>query len=226
MKSTPVLIIALLIMNSICCFGQFGEIRGTVTDTTGFPLPGATVTWKVNGSIKGAITDANGGYLIKPLLPGFYDLEISYVLYKKQLISDIPVSAEKATYADARLVPDNKLPEIVIKWQDPMIDKGSVAPMTSIKAEAIEQSVARDVISFVATAPGVYQKDEGGSINIRGSRDNNTLFIVDGIKMTGPFSIPKGAIAEISVLTGGIPAQFGDLTGGVVIITTKSHKMR
>ena len=36
------------------------------------------------------------------------------------------------------------------------------------------------------------------------------------------FTIPKAAIEEISVLTGGIPAQFGDVTGGIVIITTKS----
>jgi outer membrane receptor protein involved in Fe transport len=43
------------------------------------------------------------------------------------------------------------------------------------------------------------------------------------VKVIGAFSIPKAAIKEMSVLTGGIPAQFGDATGGIIIITTKGY---
>jgi len=218
-------LIALLFL-AFNSYGQYGEIRGTVSDTTGQPLPGATITWKVNDLVKGTITDSKGEYVIKPLIPGLYDLEISFVTFKKQTYNSITVSAEKATYIDAALVPDNDLPEVIIRWTPPMIDKGSTATMTTYSAEVIAQSPERNVVDMVSQTPGAVQKDEGGSINIRGSRESNTLYMVDGIKMTGPFSIPKSAIAEISVLTGGIPAQFGDATGGVVIITTKSHKMK
>jgi CarboxypepD_reg-like domain/TonB-dependent Receptor Plug Domain len=226
MKKTNSLIIILLLFagNS---FGQFGEIRGTVTDkASGLALPGATITWKANETIKGTITNEKGEYVIKPLVPGIYDLEISFVTYKKQPYKSISVSAEKATYVDVALLPDNELPEVIIKWVPPMIDKGSTATMTTYSTPEIAQSVERDVVSMVTQTAGVFQKEEGGSINVRGSREANTLFVVDGIKMTGPFTIPKSAIAEISVLTGGIPAQFGDATGGVVIITTKSHRMK
>jgi outer membrane receptor protein involved in Fe transport len=41
--------------------------------------------------------------------------------------------------------------------------------------------------------------------------------------MSGNFSLPMNAIAEINVITGGVPAQFGDATGGIVVITTKSY---
>ena len=207
-------------------FGQYGEIRGTVTDKlSGKSLPGATVTWTFQGLLKGTVTNDKGEYLIKPLIPGTYDLEISYVTYKRQPFSSVIISAEKATYVDAALVPDNDLPLVIIKWEPPIIDKGSASSITTLTTSEISQAIERDAVSLVARTPGVFQKVEGGSINVRGSRENNTLYVVDGIKMTGDFSVPKSAIAEISVLTGGIPAQFGDATGGVVIITTKSYKM-
>jgi outer membrane receptor protein involved in Fe transport len=35
--------------------------------------------------------------------------------------------------------------------------------------------------------------------------------------------IPSSAIGSISVYTGGLPAKYGDTTGGVVVIETKSY---
>jgi hypothetical protein len=217
--------IVLLFLMSIRSFAQFGEIRGIITDkTTGQPLPGATVSWKVNDVLKGTISNEKGEYIIKPLIPGSYDIEFSYVMYHKQLYQAIQVNAEKATYVDAVLSPNNTLPPIVIKWEPPLIEKDNVITMEVFTETEIEQSVERDVLGFVALSANTVQRKEGGAINIRGSRSDNTIYIVDGIKMTGPFSLPKSAIEEISVLTGGIPAQFGDATGGIVIITTKGYK--
>ncbi len=227
MKTTLIILITVLVTLTGNSFGQFGELRGTVIDSTsGLPLTGATISWESGEVLKGTTTDEKGEFVIKPLIPGSYDLTVSFVTYKKQTYNAITVSAEKATYIDVKLVPDNNLPEVIITWEPPMIDKGSTATMTTYSTPEIEQSLERDAVSMASQTAGVFQKEEGGSINVRGSRETGTLYMVDGIKMTGSFSIPKSAIAEISVLTGGIPAQFGDATGGVVIITTKSHKMK
>jgi hypothetical protein len=48
------------------------------------------------------------------------------------------------------------------------------------------------------------------------------LYIIDGVKVTGDPQVPQRGLEEIVVITGGIPAQYGDTTSGVVIITTKS----
>jgi len=227
MKTSNLFLAVLFILSAENCLAQFGEIRGVVTDkVSGIALPGATVSWKVNETIMGTITNEKGEYVIKPLTLGDYNIQVSFVTYKKQSYNAISVSAEKATYVDVALVQDNNLPEVIITWEPPLIDKGSATTMTTYRATEIAQSVDRNVVSIAAQTPGVFQKDEGGSLNVRGSREANTIYMVDGIKMTGSFSIPKSAIAEISVLTGGIPAQFGDATGGVIIITTKSHRMR
>lgn len=220
-------IIIALIIFSTCqnATAQFGEIRGKVTaKSTGEILAGATVSYYINGNLKGVITDENGEYKIKPLIAGKYDLQFSFVTFKPYKVESVAVSAEDITYVDATLEPDNELPIIVIKWEEPLIDAGNTSTMTTISSEDIKYSAIREVMSHVATAAGVVQTKEGGSLNIRGSRDNSTLYIVDGIKMTGAFSVPNSAIEEITVLTGGIPAQYGDATGGIVLITTKSYR--
>jgi hypothetical protein len=220
-------IIIALIIFSTCqnATAQFGEIRGKVTaKSTGEVLSGATVSYYINGNLKGVITDDNGEYKIKPLVAGKYDLQFSFVTFKPYKVESVSVSAEDITYVDATLEPNNELPIVVIKWEEPLIDAGNTSTMTTISSEDIKYSVTRDVMSNVANTAGVVQTKEGGSLNIRGSRDNSTLYIVDGIKMTGSFSVPNSAIEEITVLTGGIPAQYGDATGGIVLITTKSYR--
>jgi outer membrane receptor protein involved in Fe transport len=153
-----------------------------------------------------------------------YDLRISFVTYATATITGVTVSADKATVVNVQLGPDNLLPVVEIPWEEPLIDPGNVSDVFVLDAGEIDQAVSRDIKDLVAMAPGVYQQDEGGSLNVRGSRDNATQYIVDGVKMTGPFSLPKSAIAEITVITGGVPAQYGDATGGIIVITTKSYR--
>lgn len=225
MKKIAIMAICLLITSA--AMAQQGEIRGKITDSSnGTLLPFATVAYTENGTTKGVVSDMNGEYKIKPLSPGRYDLVISYVGYNSYSLNGVQVSAEKITYADAALNNNNSLPPVEVFWEPPLIDPGVTAVMDIIETEEIEQSLERSVTGLVANSAGVFQKDEGGSLNVRGTRESSTLYVVDGIKMTGPFSLPKGAIAEISVLTGGIPAMYGDASGGVVLITTKSYRMK
>ena len=48
-----------------------------------------------------------------------------------------------------------------------------------------------------------------------------TFYYIDGIKVRGSTSLPKSAIEEVSVMTGGVPANYGDATGGIISITTR-----
>ena len=55
-----------------------------------------------------------------------------------------------------------------------------------------------------------------------GSADN--IYFLDGMKITGSLpSVPSAGIARMDVYTGGVPAKYGDFTGGVVVIETKSY---
>jgi hypothetical protein len=223
MKKTLIIMLTLLTMAGSVS-SQTGEIRGLVTDKEGQPLPGATVSWLTGSTLKGTITDEKGMYQIKPLIPGSYDLNVSFVTFHSKKVEKVVVSAEKITYANIVLIPDNLLPEVEITWEPPMVDPGVTATMKVISGEELKHSVSRNIQDKIASAAGVFQREEGGSLNIRGSRENATQYVVDGIKMMGPFSLPNSAIAEITVITGGIPAMFGDATGGVILITTKGYR--
>jgi hypothetical protein len=214
----------IIILLPFITHAQFGELRGTVTSSLdGLPLPGATVTYYYNGVLQGVSADSAGRYKIKPLVPGTYDIRISFVTFKTVSLTGIIVNTDKITYANANLEPDNNLPIVDIPYQRPLIDIGNASTVDIIDAEEIEQSMYQEVEDLVATTATVYQPDDGGSLNVRGSREDATQYIVDGIKVVGPFSLPKSAIAEITVITGGVPAQYGDATGGIIVITTKRY---
>jgi outer membrane receptor protein involved in Fe transport len=103
----------------------------------------------------------------------------------------------------------------------PLIDKGNPSTQNTITQEDIKVAPTRDVKGVVSTAAGVYQRDEGGALNIRGSRDNATDYYIDGIKVRGSTNLPQAGIEQVTVVTGGLPAQYGDATGGVISITTR-----
>ena len=78
----------------------------------------------------------------------------------------------------------------------------------------------RSAGSIASTVGGVQSDANGNITSVRGSRDDATFYYIDGIKVRGSTNLPKSAIEEVSVMTGGVPANFGDATG-VISITTR-----
>jgi hypothetical protein len=81
---------------------------------------------------------------------------------------------------------------------------------------------SRDALGLAQTVAGVSSAGTGGGISIRGARTGSTWVYIDGIKVRGSSSLPKSAIEEVSVITGGVPANIGDVTGGVINISLRS----
>ncbi len=201
-----------------------GAIKGVVRDSaTGLTLPGATISCIINGRLQGALTDANGIYILRPLPAGTYDLSFSFTGYQKIIKTGVRVTSGGITFVDIQLRNDNTLPPVIVSaYRYPLISKDFTGGSTIISQEDIELSVERDIRNLVAQTTSVYQREENGSLNIRGSRSDATLYYIDGIRVIGGFNLPKSAIKEIKIISGGVPAQYGDATGGIVVITTKS----
>jgi outer membrane receptor protein involved in Fe transport len=202
-----------------------GSISGKVLDkTTGEPLPFANVVAEINGrQAGGAQTDIDGKFTIKPLAPGNYDIKASFVGYTAAEVKGILVSSDKITYQDLKLAKgavDIQAVEIT-DWKQPIIDKGQTSTQQTITTEQIMQAPTRSVTSLAATSAGIVQKDEGDAINVRGSRSEATDYIVDGIRVRGSLKLPQSAVEQITVKTGGLEAQYGDNTGGVIVVSTR-----
>lgn len=84
----------------------------------------------------------------------------------------------------------------------------------------------RDATGIASTVGGVYSSEGGGGLSIRGARSEDSYYYIDGIKVRGScFSLPKAAMQEVSVITGGVPANYGDVTGGIISITTRGPRL-
>lgn len=219
------LLISLFLINSALALAQQGEIQGKIIDpTTGEPLPFANVALKVGEKvISGAQTDFDGFYSIKPVVPGTYDVEFSFVGYQTQLINGVLVSSDQITFLDGKIQEKTELLDVVVvtEYVVPLLKADETSTGATVTKEDINNLPTRDVSSIVSNAAGVYQEDEGSSVNVKGSRSEATDYYIDGIKVRGTSAIPASAIEQLTVVTGGVPARYGDATGGIINITTR-----
>lgn len=206
-----------------------GALKGTITDDeSGTGVPFANIALKQKGSlVSGTATDFDGNFELKPLPPGDYVVEITSLGYSPVQITGVRITSEKTTFLDkksSRMKSSSVTMEefVVVENRVALVDPDGGATMTTVTAGDIGRMAARSPAELAATVGGTYSKDDGsGTINVRGQRGDANYYYIDGIKVRGSSAIPQGSIEQISVITGGIPAQYGDVTGGVISITTK-----
>lgn len=200
-----------------------GSLSGKLTDReTGEPLPFVNViVQRGETQVAGGSTDFDGEYTIKPLAPGSYDVVVSYVGYNSVKKTGVIINANKITFNDIQLEPGVALDEFeLIEYTVPLIDKDGGASGGTVTRDDITRMPGRSATSIAATVGGVQTNDDG-DVSIRGARTENTYYYIDGVKVRGSTNLPKAAIEEVSVITGGIPANYGDATGGIISITTR-----
>lgn len=215
----------LCLFSSVLVFGQAsGEIQGKVTDAkSGEPIPFANVNVTINGALAGVQTDFDGFYSIKPIPAGEYTVKVSFVGYATQQIEKVLVRTDKITFLDVQLKEEGTvLNEVeIVAYKVPLLQADETATGGTITKEEIQNLPTRNVQSIASQTAGVYQADEGSNLNVRGARAEATDYYIDGIKVRGSSTLPASAIEQLSVITGGLPARYGDATGGVINITTR-----
>ena len=228
MKTIQKIILGLFLLIGITSNAQnnTGEIQGKVfEEESNEPLAFAHVFTQVGEQKIGTTTDLDGKFVLKPLKPGVYNVTVTYVGKDSILISKIEVDPEKITYIKDCYVTDGKTMTGIVKyaWKRKLIDKGNPS-IQSIGMKEIQQSpLMRSPVELLeVTVPGI-SVDANGGVNIRGSRTGDVGYYIDGVKSTSLSGIPGRAIGNMSVYTGGVPAQYGDITGGVIIVETVSY---
>lgn len=216
---------ALFVAAATTLFAQTnsGELSGKVLDKdTREPIPFATVIVSLQGNVvNGGTTDFNGEYRIKPLEPGRYDVSFQFVGYQEIKITGVLISSNKITGQDVEMTAGVELKEIdIVAYKVPLIDKDGGSSGGTVTREEIRNMPSRSALGLATTVAGA--TDTGNGISIRGAREGSTWIYIDGMKVRGSTALPKSAIEEVSVITGGIPANIGDATGGVVNISLRS----
>ena len=204
-------------------FGQSGTIKGKVLDgDTGEAIPFANVSVLQDGKvITGGMTDFDGKFTIKPVPVGKFTVNASYMGYSTIALNNVQVNNNKITFQDFKLPSSvSKIDEVVVvEYKVPLISKDQVESGGTISQEDIDKMPGRSATAVAATVGGV-SSDADGNLNVRGARSEGTVYYIDGVKVMGN-TLPKSAIEQINVITGGLAAKYGDATGGIVNITTK-----
>jgi outer membrane receptor protein involved in Fe transport len=226
--SRKIYLIAIFALITTFAYTQTGTLKGVITDAmSGESIPFANIVAERNGNqIGGTTTDFDGNYTIKPLEPGNYTVKATFVGYGTVEITGVIISANKITNQNVKLQEGIAIGEVkIIAYKKPLLDKDNLSGETKT-AEEIVALPTRSVASVAATTAGIYQRDEGDGVNIRGSRGDATEYYIDGIKVRGAMGVPTSGIEQITVITGGVPAKYGDATGGIISVTTKGPSSR
>ena len=199
---------------------QGGSIKGKVFDETKEGFPFVNVALFQNGNIRGGATTAfDGAVKIYNISAGSYTLEIKFVGYQTYRLEGLIVKGGKLLPLSPIYLKEatELLKEVeVVSYKVPLIDKDGGASGGTVTREDLARMPGRSAASIASTVGGVQSDANGNITSVRGSRDDASYYYIDGIKVRGSTNLPKAAIEEVSVMTGGVPANFGDATGGII----------
>lgn len=201
------------------------SLGGKVTEEeSGEAISFANVVLLQNGVFRqGVTTDLDGNYNFSNVDPGTYSVEVSYTGYPTVRIEDVSVLGGKFNSLD--IVMDEStgvnLQEVIVReFRKPLIEKDNTTSGGVITSEEIYNLPTRSINAIAATTAGLSAADEGSAITIRGSRTNATNYYIDGVRVNVNL-LQESEIEQLQVITGGVEARYGDVTGGIISITTK-----
>lgn len=226
-KSLRYLFLMLFISFSGAAFAQSGALSGKVYDETKQPIIGAIVEVSQAGVVRGgAQTDEEGSYTIKPLNAATdYQVTVKYTGYQEIRMTNVQITSDRTSYQNFNMKVNATEREevLVIEYRKPLIKKDEPGTTTTFTGDEIAKMATINTNDVASLSGGTYQQKQGSGISIGGARTNGTLYIIDGIQVTNDAitNLPPGSIDQMSVITSGLPAKYGDALGGVISITTR-----
>ncbi|MEY3443639.1 MAG: hypothetical protein RLZZ519_1920 [Bacteroidota bacterium] len=224
---------ALLAIMMVCSLGamaQLGKVSGIVKKE-GKPLAAEKVLLygEGGGFISGTLTDEDGKYEFAMLESGDYTIEVKTA--ESSTSFELTLSPGETKPMDLAMnagVREFKIDGGIIKGEranKQLFTLDPMNPQTVSGADIRQSGGPRGIAGAVATFSGVVQKDHGDPMSFRGGRENASATYIDGLKLRGSDEMPLAAISNVTLLSGGIPAEYGDVTGGVILVTTRNPSM-
>jgi hypothetical protein len=212
--------------------GTTGQLKGTVHNESGEALPGVTVEAASPTQLGGAqvaVTDAAGNYWYSNLSPGIFTVKFDLEGFAPLEQTAVEVRLDGVTELHATLSSATVQETIVVTSEAPVVDPERVAVSTTYTQKYLDKAVIgsanRSYQAVLAQTAGVVGV---GNPNVYGSTLGENAFYVDGLNTTDPVTATFGtnfnfdAIQEIDFKTAGFEAEYGNATGGLINLITKS----
>jgi hypothetical protein len=218
-----------------------GVIRGTITDSTGGALAGASVTLRnaETNAERVLTTNERGVYVATLLRVGTYDITARALGFREAKRTSLPLRLGETLDQSFALVPQAvQLQEITVAGEEPTVDPSQSEGATRLGVEAVEglPNNGRNIFNFTTLTPNVaiVQGPDGDEISVGGQRGIHNNVAVDGADFNNPFfgeqrggqrpafTFNLDAVQDFVVVADGANAEFGRSSGGFINVITKS----
>ena len=209
-------------------------IEGVVTDPNGAVVAGAKVTVKAAtlATERNVTTDAEGFYRISALPAGVYTVAVSGNGFAERT-SSIELTLNRVATLDVKLQVGSVSTIVTVTDELPLLEPNASSTGATVTPKQIQDLPVngREYLDLLQLIPGVAinRQSSGDNANpVLGERSGNNNFFIDGHpnKDTvngGPAAqFNQETIAEFQVLTTGYKAEFGQASGAIVNVITKS----
>ena len=219
------------------CFAQFGAgiILGTVKDSSGAVVPGATVTTRnaQTGESRTFTTDSSGDFRFNAVPPGNYTVTASSSAFKTSVISNLVVTVNTETRADFTLEVGQVADTVNVQATAPLLQTDTASLGTAITNRTVLELPlnARNFFDLVALTPGATKVSggssvmDGRSIQIGGIRNTSTDSTLDGADFTvanvfnPAIALSLDSLQEFKVQVNFMDASYGHGAASIELVT-------
>ena len=222
----------------------YGSVLGTIQDTSGARVPGASVaiTNRETNLVLTTVTNESGAYTFSSVLPGTYDVKVTLQGFKEFVQQGVPVTAGSISRADARLQVGSLSESVTVQSETSLLktDKADTGSKFGAK-EVMDLPLPefRNYQSLLDLVPGStpsnFQNAEIDTparslqTTLNGTNPNANSTRVDGATNQNTWLphhtlsvAPAETIAEVNVSTGSFSAEQGLAGGAAITVITKS----
>jgi hypothetical protein len=234
----------LLAVSGAFAQGNLGAIRGTILDSTGASIPGASIviTSESTGAARTLTTSDGGFYSVDALTPGLYSVKASHDDFSQVIVQHIQVDPGQTREASLTLKVGN-IGESVNVTADALAvetqDSGSAGTITAKQVENLMlngrnfQSMGQ-LIPGVSSTAGNNQQSAGGltggtTLIVNGASVEYSVYTLDGVYNMNTGNLANinilpivDSIDEFRILKDNYSARYGLAGSGQVVVQTKS----
>lgn len=236
-----------ILFTFISAFAQSGQrIAGTVADTAGAIVPGATVSVKneQTGETRNVTADSDGTFTIVGLQPAKYTITAAAVNFETTTKTGVELLVGQALNLDLALAAKGVAVQVdVVSGEDNIVNTASASMSANVNQREVEGLPinGRQLSQLYLQAPGALNSGTGTFSDIRFSGRANQQNVVryDGVEGTAiidaspgnlngevpsPFRLQSSLenVQEFRVDSSNFPAEYGTGTGGQISVVTKS----
>lgn len=219
---------SVLMFHAICFAGTTGTLSGVVTDQQGNPLANTAVS--ILGSGMGAFTDSNGYFYVAGLQAGTWNVQVQLIGYGTVTVNDVNVVVDQRTTLNIVMKVEALEGYRIDTYAEPLIRPDTTSTRRIVTGDEMSNQVIDEFREVMSRTAGIVTEGSSDGVtfyHVRGGRNTETVYMIDGISVVNPITgtvgmfVNTNAIEQISILTGGWDAQYGEAQSAIINIITK-----